>query len=287
MPLDKGAIRCWSGRLQEYGATVDNPPMKLRALGFAATVAVLLVGPLALPAHAATSQGCSGTISSVNDQGASLDKITVPGPNGTAASPFRLYWAGPVTWTGQTDQVLTSGSWRVTVQNPSWLFTLGELVTGHTHGLSGTFDSAEGGTSFTGKLDIGFTVTGSGSAACTGVISVRVMDSLAHNPLWWLALILLIVGLVMLYVFGVSKLTRPLSARKRHVFANTFAGLFLATGVSLMMTLYGVLSWSATTSNLIIVVGVVLGLGVGLLPTRALGGSKTKTTRFDYSSLPS
>jgi len=291
-----------SQRLQWFGKAVDNPPMKVRALALVATVTVLLVGPLALPAHAATSQGCSGSISSVDDQGAPLDKATVPGPNGTNASPFQLYWAGPVTWTGQTNQPMTSGTWRLVVQNPSWLFALGELATGHTHGLSGTFDSSQGGTSFTnsftpssvepltlpGKYEIGFTVAGNGGAECTGAISVRVMDSLGRNPLWWLALILLIAGLVMLYVCGISKLTRPVSVRRRHVFANSLAGLFLGIGVSLMMTLYSVVSWSTVTPNLIVVLGVVLGIGAGLLPIRALPRPPTvKQTGFDYSSVRS
>lgn len=197
--------------------------MKVRALVLVAIVTVLLAGPLASPAHAATSQGCSGSISSVNDQGASLDKITVPGPSGTNASPFQLFWAEPVSWAGQTPQAVTSGTWRLTVQNPSWLFALGELVTGHIHGLDGTFDSGQGATSFTnsftpssiepvtlpGKYQVGFTVTGSGGVECTGAISVRVMDNPGRNPLWWLAFLLIIAGLVMLFVFGISKLTRP------------------------------------------------------------------------------
>jgi hypothetical protein len=201
--------------------------MKVLALALVAIVTLLLVGPLASPALAATSQGCSGTISSVGSQDAPPDKVTVPGPSGTNASPFQLYWAEPVTWAGQTSQPVTGGTWQLTVENPSWLFALGELVTGHTDGLKGTFDSGQGGTTFTnsftpssiepftlpGKYEVGFTVTGSGGVECTGAISVRVLDSPGRNPLWWLALILIIVGLVMLFVFGISKLTRPVRVR--------------------------------------------------------------------------
>jgi hypothetical protein len=61
--------------------------------------------------------------------------------------------------------------------------------------------------------------------------------------------------------------TRP---RSRHVLANTLGGLVLGVGMSLMMTLYGVVGWSTTTPDLIIVLGVVLGLGIGLLPVRTL-----------------
>ena len=200
--------------------------MKVPALVLVAIVTLLLVGPLASPAVAATSQGCSGSISSVGNQG-SPDKVAVPGPSGTNANPFELYWAEPVSWTGQTPQAVTSGTWQLTVQDPSWLFALGELVTGHTDGLKGTFDSGQGGTSFTnsftpssiepftlpGKYEVGFTVTGNGGVECTGAISVRVMDSPGRNPLWWLALILIIVGLLMLFVFGISKLTRPVRVR--------------------------------------------------------------------------
>jgi hypothetical protein len=201
--------------------------MKVQALVLVAIVTVLLVVPLASPAHAATSQGCSGSISSVDDQGAALDKVAVPGPGGTNASPFRLYWAEPVTWTGQTSQAVTSGTWQLTVQNPSWLFALGELVTGHIHGLNATFDSGQGESSFTnsftpssiepitlpGKYEVSFTVTGNGGVECAGAISVRVMDSPGRNPLWWLALLLIVAGLVMLFVFGLSKLTRPAHIR--------------------------------------------------------------------------
>jgi hypothetical protein len=72
-------------------------------------------------------------------------------------------------------------------------------------------------------------------------------------------------------------------ARARHVFANTLAGLLLGIGVSLMMTLYGVVGWSMVAPDLIIVFGVVLGLGVGLLPVRTLREPTAKNPRFDNS----
>lgn len=275
---------------------VDNSEMKVRAFALVATVTVLLGGPLAAPAQAATSQGCAGSIQSTDSQNLSLDKVAVPGPGGTNANPFQLYWADPVTWTGQTYAPLTDGTWRLTVHNASWLFALGEVVTGHLHGLVGTFNG-QGGTSFSnsfipssnepvtlpGEYEIGFTVTGNGGAICTGTISVRVMDPPGHNPFWWLALILIIAGLVMLFVFGISKGTRPVSVRTndrggsmkytgaRHVVADTLAGLLLGIGVSLMTSLYGAVGWSTAMPDIIIVLGVVLGLGLGLLPVRTVG----------------
>ena len=299
-------------RLQYKREVVDSSHMKARALALAATITVLLVGPMAATAHAATSQGCVGSISSAGTQSPSLDKITVPGPGGTNANPFQLYWAEPVTWTGQTATPVTDGTWRLAVHNASWLFALGELVTGHIHGLSGTFNSGQGATSFTnsftpssiepvtlpGKYEVGFSVTGNGGVECTGTMSVRVMDPPGHNPFWWLALLLIIAGLIMLFVFGISKSTRPVVVRRndrgerlnkgaRHVVFNTLGGFFLGIGVSLMTTLYGSIGWSTTAPDLIIVLGAVLGLGVGLLPVRTVDEQTVTRAKPDYSSLSS
>ncbi len=285
--------------------------MKVRALALVAIATALLWGPLATPADAATSQGCVGSIYSSSSQNPSLDKITVPGSGGTNADPFQLYWADPVAWTGQTYAPMTDGTWRLTVHNASWLFVLGELVTGHLHGLTGTFNSGQGDTSFTnsftpssiepvtlpGKYEIGFTVTGNGGVNCTGTISVRVLDPPGHNPLWWLALILIIAGLVMLFVFGISKWTRPVRVRTndqgermkytgaRHVVADTIAGFLLGIGVSLMATLYGVVGWSTAMPNIIIVLGVALGLGLGLLPVRTVLVLTENKAKPDYPLL--
>ncbi len=75
--------------------------------------------------------------------------------------------------------------------------------------------------------------------------------------------------------------TRP---RTRHIFANTLAGLFLGIGVSLMVTLYGVVGWSTITPDLIIVFGLALGLGVGLLPVRTLRESTAPSAKTDEST---
>jgi hypothetical protein len=65
------------------------------------------------------------------------------------------------------------------------------------------------------------------------------------------------------------------------------AGLFLGIGVSLMVALYGVVGWSTAMPDLIIVLGVILGLGVGLLPARTVGAVMVKKTKSEYSSLSS
>src|ERR1035438_8387089 len=114
-----------------------------RGLWLIPAALVFLVGPLAVPGYAANSVGCSGSATSVSDKGVPLDKVSVPGAGGTQSLPFRIMWNGEVTWQGQTDQAITSGTWRLSVQNASWLFALGELVSGHAHGLFGAFTNEQ------------------------------------------------------------------------------------------------------------------------------------------------
>jgi len=201
--------------------------MRLRVLPGAVVVAALAVCLSASPAQAATSQGCSGSLASSGPADATVDQVAVPGAAGTAARPFRLLWGEPVTWSGTSDQPVTTGTWQLTVQHPSWLFDLGELLTGHQHGLTGSFTSGAGATQFTnsftasdtepvtlpGRYDVAFAVTGSGGVQCTGTLAVEVVDSPFRNPIFWLAFLLTVAGLVMLYFFGVTKLTRPVYVR--------------------------------------------------------------------------
>jgi hypothetical protein len=201
--------------------------MKVPATLFVPMVVVLLAGPLAAPAAAATSQGCSGSVSTVTAPGTPLESVTLPGPGGTEERPFQLFWAQPVSWKAQTYQAPTSGTWRLAVEDPSWLFALGELVTGHSDGLNGTFDSGPGVTSFSnsfipsstepvtlpGRYTIDVTVAGSQGVRCTAMLSVRVIDRPERNPLFWLALIQLVAGVALLFVYGLSKFTRPALVR--------------------------------------------------------------------------
>jgi len=194
-----------------------------RALLLIPAALVFLIGPLAVPGYAANSAGCSGSASSVGNHGVPLDKVSVPGAGGTQSLPFRIMWNSDVSWQGQTDQAITSGTWRVSVQNAAWLFALGELVSGHVHGVSGTFANEQSQTSWgntfspspiepvklPGTYEVGLTVSGDGGAQCSGTLWVKVVDSPARSPLWWLSLVLIVAALIMFFVFGVSKWTKP------------------------------------------------------------------------------
>jgi hypothetical protein len=69
------------------------------------------------------------------------------------------------------------------------------------------------------------------------------------------------------------------STGSRHVLGNTLAGLFLGVGVSLLLCLYGVVSWSSITPDVVVTVGVLVGLGIGLLPVRVLRSPVPQTVK--------
>jgi hypothetical protein len=201
--------------------------MRVRAVLLLLTAAAFAVGPLASPAYAATSVGCAGTLTSVNPDNTPLDRVAIPSSGGTDARPFQIMWAGTTTWQGELGQTTAEGIWRVTVEKPSWLFALGELATSHLHGISGTFVTEPGNTTLSGifvpntiepvalpgDYQVGISVAGSGGISCVGTVSVRVLDSPGRTPMWWLAFLLVIAGLAMFFVFGLSKWTKPIRTR--------------------------------------------------------------------------
>ena len=100
-------------------------------------------------------------------------------------------------------------------------------MTGRLHGLSGTFVTEPGNTTLSGIFvpntiepvalpgvyQVGIRVTGEGGASCLGTLAVRVVDTPGRTPMWWLAFILVVAGLAMFFVFGLSKWTKPVRAR--------------------------------------------------------------------------
>ena len=74
------------------------------------------------------------------------------------------------------------------------------------------------------------------------------------------------------------------STGSRHLLGNTLAGLFLGVGVSLLLCLYGVVSWSSITPDVVVVVGILVGLGIGLLPVRVFTSPTSQAVKVKTPS---
>lgn len=77
------------------------------------TVVAVVAVPLAATAVEAT--GCSGAVTTFDASGAVLGSVDVPGEGGTQADPLPVDPAGTVEWSGSTEQVITNGTWSLTV----------------------------------------------------------------------------------------------------------------------------------------------------------------------------
>jgi hypothetical protein len=205
--------------------------MRRRILPVQLVIAMLLLAaPLAgpgSPADAADLTGCSGSATSFSDRGIPLDKVSDTSPVGTKSRPFEIMWNGRIEWQGQTDQVLQNGTWHVNVGNLPRII-LGPLkVAGYGDGVSGKIANEKGemtktdafepsskvAVMFPGTYEVTFTATGQGGAECTGTVWVKVVNSPTGTPLWWSALVLILIALIMFMFAGYAKWLSPILSR--------------------------------------------------------------------------
>jgi hypothetical protein len=176
-----------------------------------AAVIALGSGSLGLTAAtAADATGCSGQATSFDDAGVPIDTAQAPGTGATQADPLDLLWAGTIEWSGQTDEAIQDGSYRVTItpQRGGALFGWAvSQVSGRA--LSGPVDNEDAKTEasgtvvpsdvsglrrmVTGTYKVEWTVSGA-AASCTGAGFIKVVDDPTGSVTWWVALILILFG---------------------------------------------------------------------------------------------
>lgn len=104
-------------------------------------VAGAVVAVFAFPsaASAAEADGCSGSFTSHDASGGTIDTARAPGAGATQGDPLRIDPAGSVTWEGATNAVIKDGTWSVTVAGLPF--------------RSGSFKNTDGATSRAGTQD--------------------------------------------------------------------------------------------------------------------------------------
>lgn len=65
-------------------------------------------------------------------------------------------------------------------------------------------------------------------------------------------------------------MARHTAKRSRHLISSLIGGLLLGIGASLMLAIYGLIRWDSMWPNIVLVLGIGLGLLVGLLPPSAV-----------------
>jgi hypothetical protein len=172
--------------------------MRGRAVFFVLTGAIAAVIAFPSAASAAEADGCSGSFTSKDASGATIDTASAPGAGATQSSPFQIDANGTVDWSGSTDAVIKNGTWSVTVA-----------------GLplrSGSFENAAGESSRSGTQDLSLlpawalqgamaipvsgTITGTGGS-CTASGWITVAGSPTSSPIFFAGAGLGLVGLIM------------------------------------------------------------------------------------------
>ena len=156
--------------------------------------AVLFASVAAAPAPAVTASGCSGKAASTTKDGAALHEVSGPGPGGTRSDPFRVDRDGTVTWSGETTQVIRNGKWTV----KAWPTSISDRI-GNDSGLttkSGVDKVSDRlPVKMPGLFFVKVTLTGGDGASCVASGWVKIAGSPAFTPLWFGALIPMLLGL--------------------------------------------------------------------------------------------
>jgi hypothetical protein len=168
--------------------------------------ALALIGAwtfVAAPAHASSLDGCSGSAESLDADGSSLDQATaadgeITDPEtgkatATASDPFVVDNDGVVRYSGQTDNVITDHTWKVTMLGVTVL-SGGSENASRTQEDSGEVDLGdELPFKFTGLIKVEGDLTGTGGS-CSGDGFIKVQGSPFASPITWAGLIFAGVG---------------------------------------------------------------------------------------------
>ncbi len=170
-----------------------------RFLTLAGAVAAVVAFPAA--ASAAEADGCSGTFTSKDASGLTLDTASAPGAGATQSAPLRVDPGGSVEWSGSTDAVITDGTWSVTVAGVPFLsgqFANGDGTTTRSgvQDLSGLPGPATWALQGAMVIPVSGTITGSGGS-CDASGWITGTGSPTSSPIFFLGAGLGVVGLLM------------------------------------------------------------------------------------------
>jgi hypothetical protein len=220
----------------------------VRRLAITALPILVLLFPAGASAFPLTS--CTLDLTSVDADGATLDTATAGGADSTQADPFQVDWDGTVQWTGTTgSQAISDSDWGVSV------FGIPTPLSGNETNEDGTVDGD-------GTVDVGvnlpFRVTGlffvSGSisgtgGSCAGSGWMRLIGDPFGTTLFWLGLILIVLGLLALWRGYLGSAVLAI-----------LGGLLLGLGGAMMLVIYALMFVGEWTPLAALLVGILIGI---------------------------
>lgn len=172
-------------------------------------MATAVLAPVAVAAEA---EGCTAQAISYDKSDTVLDTAAAPGDGGTRDDPLDVVWAGPIDWSGTTEEVLQDGTYQVTVTPANGGVVLESIIGSlSSRAISGEFANEDAktereGTSSLANYSFGVPLVAgtqsvewsmtAAAGSCTGLGYITITDSPVSTVTWWLALFLIVVGAV-------------------------------------------------------------------------------------------
>lgn len=224
-----------------------------RRLALIALPAAILLLPASVNAFPITD--CTLELTSVGAGGATIDTATGGGADSTQANPFQVDWDGTVEWTGTTGtQTITDSDWSVSV------FGIPTPLSGHETNEDETVDgdgTVEVGVNLplgvTGLFFVSGSMVGTGGS-CEGSGWMRLTGEPIGSSLFWLGLILTLLGLLALW-----------RGYQRSSIVAAFGGLLLGLGATATLITYAVMFVGEWTPLAAFLAGVFIGLVVAVM----------------------
>lgn len=177
---------------------------KIRSLIAAAVLAAGLLVTMAAPVGAAEASGCSGSGVSFADDGGRLDTAAAPGRGGTKEDPFDVVSDGQVKYTYDVDAPVAGGTWKVKINTGLVPISFGGDISDSSDQSGRGVEYLEehlqvgGFAPLTGLLKVDIEATGPSGETCIVSGWLELHDSVFTTPLFYLALVMMLLGIFLL-----------------------------------------------------------------------------------------
>jgi hypothetical protein len=219
----------------------------LRRLAFIALPALILLLPASASAFPLSS--CTLTVTSLDAHGTMIDTATAGATDATQENPLLVDADGKVQWAGTMgSQVITNHHWSVSIfYIPTPLSGGDPNAGGKTDGDGTVQVDANLPFRFTGLFYVSGGISGTGGS-CEGSGWMRLRGDPFGTILFWVALILILLGLLMYWMGW------------RGVWGwAIFGGLLFGLGSALMLVIYALMPVGSWTPLAALVVGLIIG----------------------------
>lgn len=228
----------------------------LRRLAFIALPALILLLPAS--ASAFPLSNCTLALTSLDANGTTIDTATVGASDATQEDPLLVDWDGSVQWAGTMGSlVIKDHTWGVSVFNIPTPQSGGDPNEGGDTDGDGTVQVRDSlPFQFTGLFYVSGQISGTGGS-CAGSGWVKLPGDPIGTMPFWLALLLVVLGLLMLWM----------GYRRGWGWAIP-GGLILGLGSALMLIIYALMPVGSWTPLAALVAGLLIGFVVVFIRRR-------------------